>query len=147
MLLTIPFFHVTGCNARLLGSMWNGDTLVLIHHWNVEEALVLIERERVNNAGGVPTIGWQLVDHPALTDCALVPIPHHSLGEEPGAVVHLSDGAPASEAELQGWVRQRLAGFKVPVRIVFCDAPLPRNANGKILKKQLVGLFPASSAA
>jgi len=82
-----------------------------------------------------------LYDHPAVTDAALVGIAHHTLGEEPAAVVHLAPGTSASEAELQSWVRAHLAAFKVPVRIVFCDETLPRNANGKILKKDLKALF------
>lgn len=55
--------------------------------------------------------------------------------------MHLAPGMTASEAELQAWVRERLANFKVPVRIVFLDETLPRNANGKILKKDLKSLF------
>ena len=47
----------------------------------------------------------------------------------------------ASAKELQAWVRERLAAFKVPVRIVFCAETLPRNANGKILKRDLKALF------
>ena len=76
-----------------------------------------------------------LYDHPAVTDAALVGIPHKQLGEEPAAVVHCAPGSEVSEAELQGWVAERLAKFKVPVKIVFCEETLPRNANGKILKK------------
>ena len=82
-----------------------------------------------------------LYAHPAVTDCALVGVPHRTLGEEPVAVVHLCPGCAASEAELQDWVRARLAGFKVPVAIRFVDETLPRNANGKILKKDLRALF------
>jgi acyl-CoA synthetase (AMP-forming)/AMP-acid ligase II len=75
-----------------------------------------------------------LYEHPAVTDAALVGVPHRTLGEEPAAVVHLAPGAEASEAELKTFVAERLAGFKVPVRIAFSAATLPRNANGKILK-------------
>ncbi|MXO74282.1 AMP-binding protein [Altererythrobacter aerius] len=82
-----------------------------------------------------------LYDHPAVTDAALVGIPHHTLGEEPAAVVHLAPGTSASEAELQAWVAERLARFKVPVRVLFTEDTLPRNANGKILKKDLKALF------
>ena len=82
-----------------------------------------------------------LYDHPAVTDAALVGVPHRTLGEEPAAVVHLAPGSSASEQELQDWVRVRLAGFKVPVRILFSTDTLPRNANGKILKKDLKTLF------
>ena len=46
-----------------------------------------------------------------------------------------------SEAELREWVAARLAAFKVPVRILFSDEVLPRNANGKILKRDLKALF------
>ncbi len=82
-----------------------------------------------------------LYAHPAVTDCALIGIPHRTLGEEPAAVVHLAPGMTATEAELQDWVRQRLAAFKVPVEIRFSADVLPRNANGKILKKDLKAQF------
>jgi long-chain acyl-CoA synthetase len=87
-----------------------------------------------------------LYAHPAVTDCALIGVPHKSLGEVPAAVVHLAPGTSASEAELQDWVRQRLAGFKVPVSVKFVEETLPRNANGKILKKDLKGLFVGEAA-
>ncbi len=82
-----------------------------------------------------------LFDHPAVIDAALVGLPHRSLGEEPAAVVHLAPGASATEEELKAWVRARLAVFKTPVRIAFLPRPLPRNANGKILKQELKALF------
>ncbi|HQV02296.1 MULTISPECIES: class I adenylate-forming enzyme family protein [unclassified Novosphingobium] len=82
-----------------------------------------------------------LYEHPAVMDAAVVGIPHRTLGEEPAAVVHLSPGMQASEAELQSHVRERLAAFKVPVRILFHPETLPRNANGKILKRELKALF------
>jgi long-chain acyl-CoA synthetase len=82
-----------------------------------------------------------LYEHPAVTDAALIGIAHQTLGEEPAAVVHLAPGAFVSEAELQAWVAGRLAKFKVPVRIVFCEETLPRNANGKIMKRDLKALF------
>ena len=82
-----------------------------------------------------------LYEHPAITDCAIVGIPHRTLGEEPAAVVHLAPGMTATEAELQNWVRGRMAAFKVPVAIRFVAETLPRNANGKILKKELKLLF------
>jgi long-chain acyl-CoA synthetase len=82
-----------------------------------------------------------LYAHPAVTDCALIGLPHRTLGEEPVAVVHIAPGAQASEAELQAWVRERLAAFKTPVAIRFAPETLPRNANGKILKKDLQSLF------
>jgi acyl-CoA synthetase (AMP-forming)/AMP-acid ligase II len=82
-----------------------------------------------------------LFDHPAVMDAALIGLPHRTLGEEPAAVVHLAPGMAASEEELKAWVRERLAVFKTPVRIAFMADPLPRNANGKILKGELRTLF------
>lgn len=88
-----------------------------------------------------------LYAHPAVTDCAVIGIPHRTLGEEPAAVVHLAPGSSATEAELQAWVRERLAAFKVPVAIRFSPETLPRNANGKILKRDLKMLFEDRAAA
>ncbi|QJB70866.1 acyl--CoA ligase [Parasphingorhabdus halotolerans] len=82
-----------------------------------------------------------LYDHPAVMDAALIGIDHKTLGEEPAAIVQLVPGKTASEAELQEWVRERLANFKVPVKVLFSTESLPRNANGKILKKDLKSLF------
>ncbi len=82
-----------------------------------------------------------LYEHPAVTDVALVGIPHRTLGEEPAAVVHLAPGMSASEEELKAWVRERLAIFKTPVRVLFSVETLPRNATGKILKKDLKSFF------
>lgn len=310
MLLVIPLFHVTACSAAMMGAVAAGSTLVFMRKWDPELAMGLIEREKVNATGGVPTIAWQLLEHPArgsydlssletiayggapsapelvkriyeefgalpgngwgmtettatvtthsaedylnrptsagppvatadlkilsvegdrelatgevgelwargpmivkgywnkpeataatfvdgwvrtgdlarldedgflyivdrakdiiirggeniyssevedvlyahpaVTDCALVGVPHKTLGEEPAAVVHLAPGASASEAELQDWVRARLAGFKVPVQVRFVKDVLPRNAQGKILKTELRGLFAGEAAA
>ena len=85
--------------------------------------------------------------HPAVTDCALIGIPHRTLGEQPVAVVHLAPGTQASEAEIQAWVRERIANFKVPVAIRFVKDVLPRNANGKILKKDLKVMFEDLASA
>ncbi|KMO18571.1 class I adenylate-forming enzyme family protein [Methylobacterium platani] len=82
-----------------------------------------------------------LYEHPAVVDAAVVGLPHPTLGEEPGAVVAIAQGAEASEEELRAFVAARLAAFKVPVRILLHDQILPRNPNGKILKSALKALF------
>ncbi|WP_077512001.1 class I adenylate-forming enzyme family protein [Sphingomonas sp. LM7] len=310
MLLVIPLFHVTACSAAMMGAVASGSTLVFMRKWEPELAMEIIQRERVHATGGVPTIAWQLLEHPAranydlssletiayggapsapelvkrihqefgalpgngwgmtetmatvtnhsgeeylarptsagppvaaadlkimsvegdrelplgevgelwargpmvvkgywnkpeataetfvdgwvrtgdlarldedgflyvvdrakdmiirggeniyssevedvlyahpaVTDCALVGVPHRTLGEEPAAVVHLAPGKSATEAELQEWVRARLAGFKVPVQVRFVKDVLPRNAQGKILKTDLRELFAEEAAA
>ena len=78
-----------------------------------------------------------LYDHPAVMDAALIGLPHRILGEEPAAVVTLKPGAKATEQELRAFVADRLAAFKVPVKVAFWHETLPRNANGKIMKSDL----------
>jgi long-chain acyl-CoA synthetase len=63
-LLVVPLFHVTGCNATLGPTIATGGKLVLMRKWDAVEAMKLIERERVGTTGGVPTIAWQLIEHP-----------------------------------------------------------------------------------
>ena len=84
-----------------------------------------------------------LYDHPAVVDAAVVGIPHKVLGQEVGAVVQVKPDISVSEDELRAHVRNQLAAFKVPVEIQFQDEPLPRNANGKILKPILRDQFEA----
>jgi long-chain acyl-CoA synthetase len=78
-----------------------------------------------------------LYEHPAVIDAAVIGIPHRVLGEEVGAVVQVKAGAGVTAEELRGYAAAHLAAFKVPVRIELRDDPLPRNPNGKILKRQL----------
>ena len=84
-----------------------------------------------------------LYDHPAIMDAAIVGIPHKILGEEVGAIVQLKPGMSATEDELRAHVKGQLAAFKAPVEIQFQNDPLPRNANGKILKTELRERFTA----
>jgi long-chain acyl-CoA synthetase len=304
-LLSVPFFHATGCFAIMSPSLFAGAKIVMMRKWDPELAMQLIEREKINSAGGVPTIAWQLIEHPnrakydlssleavsyggapsapelvrkivetfpkslpgngwgmtetsatctvhsaedyehrpdscgpavatcdlkvmtpdgarqlaanevgelwargpnivkgywnkpeataqtfadgwvktgdlarvddegfcfiidrakdmlirggeniycievenvlyehpAVMDAALVAVPHKTLGEEPGAVVHLKPGQHTTEDELRAFVAAKLAAFKVPVKVVFWPETLPRNANGKIMKTELKKIF------
>ncbi|MER6578463.1 class I adenylate-forming enzyme family protein [Nonomuraea sp. NPDC001023] len=63
-LLTVPLFHVTGCFSAMITSMFTGGGVVLMYKWDPEQALRLIERERVTTMIGVPTNAWQLMSHP-----------------------------------------------------------------------------------
>jgi long-chain acyl-CoA synthetase len=82
-----------------------------------------------------------LYAHPAVMDAAVVGIPHKVLGEEVGAIVQVKPGREVTASELRSHVAERLAAFKVPVEVVIQSEPLPRNANGKILKRDLKGHF------
>ncbi len=303
-LISVPFFHATGCFAVMMPAVLGGSKLVMQRRWNADQALELIEREKITTAGGVPTIAWQIIehprfeefdlssletisyggapsapelvrrlkerfpnlkpgqgwgmtetsatatsnygedyerkpsscgvpsptgeirivgdkgqdlpvgqvgelwyrgpivvrgywkkpeataetfvdgwvktgdlakvdeegfvyivdrakdmlirggeniycvevenalyDHPAVMDAAVIGVPHRTLGEEPVAAVHLKPGMKASEEELRHFVSQKLAAFKVPVKVVFLPETLPRNANGKIMKRDLKQYF------
>jgi long-chain acyl-CoA synthetase len=78
-----------------------------------------------------------LFEHPDIADVAIIGIPHATYGEEVAAVVNLHDGAQATASDLQQFVAERLARFKVPSTIFFRTEPLPRTATGKVLKREL----------
>jgi len=65
-LLSVPLFHATGCQAIMITYAASGGRLVMMHHFDPERALDLIERERVTNFGGVPSMVMQVLDSPAL---------------------------------------------------------------------------------
>ena len=82
-----------------------------------------------------------LYAHEAVMDAAVVGLPDRVLGEQPAAAVRLAPGKTVDEAGLTQWVSDRLARFKVPVRILFLPDMLPRNANGKVLKAVIREMF------
>ena len=64
LLLAIPFFHTTGAHAVLCPALATGAKIVMMRRFEAVRAMQLIERERVTTAGGVPTIAWQIIEHP-----------------------------------------------------------------------------------
>ncbi len=77
-----------------------------------------------------------LYRHPAVAEAAVVGQPHELHGEIPVAYVALKEGQTADERALRGHCRAHLGRHEVPRRFVFMDA-LPKNATGKILKREL----------
>jgi long-chain acyl-CoA synthetase len=84
-LLVVPLFHVTGFNATLVGSMTTGAKVVLMRRWEPELALQLIEREQVTATGGVPTIAWQIIEHPKRAKYDLSSLQSIAYGGAPSA--------------------------------------------------------------
>lgn len=77
-----------------------------------------------------------LYEHPAVLEAAVVGVPHEVLGEDVAAFVAATPGASIDPDEVIGFCRERLADYKCPRRVVVVDA-LPRNATGKVLKRDL----------
>ena len=67
-ILCVPLFHVTGLIPVMLGTFVSGARLVIMYKWQAERALELIERERVTQFVGVPTMSWELLESPAFDD-------------------------------------------------------------------------------
>ena len=63
-LVPVPFFHVTGCHSLLAPGVWGGSKHVVMHRWDPEDALALIERERVTSIVSVPGMILQLLESP-----------------------------------------------------------------------------------
>ncbi len=64
VLTVIPMFHVTACSATMIGSVAAGYKLVLTRKWETVRAMEIIQAEQVHVTGGVPTIAWQILEHP-----------------------------------------------------------------------------------
>jgi acyl-CoA synthetase (AMP-forming)/AMP-acid ligase II len=77
-----------------------------------------------------------LSKHPAVLEVAVIGIPDKRWGETVKAVVALREGMEASAEQLIAFCRSRLGGFKLPRSVDFVQA-LPRNAVGKVLKREL----------
>ncbi|GHC52900.1 acyl-CoA synthetase [Streptomyces flavofungini] len=106
---------------------------------DAEGYFTVVDRVKdVINSGGVLVASRQVEDalytHPAVAETAVVGLPDERWIEAVTAVV--VRGEDVTEAELIAHARERLAHFKAPKRVVFVDA-LPRNASGKILKREL----------
>ena len=82
-----------------------------------------------------------IYEHPAVYEAAVFGLPDERLGEVVACVVMLKPGQRLSADELRLHLAPRLANFKVPTRIAFTDEPLPRNAAGKFLKREMPGIY------
>lgn len=103
--------------------------------------LTIVDRVKdVINSGGIVVSSREVEEclyrHPAVSEVAVIAMPDARLVEAVAAVVKLKEGQHPDEAELIEHARAHLAHFKAPRRVFFCQ-DLPRNASGKLLKRQL----------
>ena len=137
--VTLGYENNAKANAEAFTQGWfrTGDQGVM----NAEGYLTLTGRlKEIINRGGEKIspreVDDVLMDHPAVQQVITFAMPHDKLGEDVAAAVVLRDGMSSTEQELRHFVRQRLADFKVPRKIVFLEE-IPKGATGKL---QRIGL-------
>jgi fatty-acyl-CoA synthase len=115
------------------GWFHSGDIAV----WHPDGYIELRDRAKdviISGGENISTIEVEqtIVKHPAVLECAVVAVPHPTWGERPKAFVTLKPGASASEEEIIAFARERLAHFKAPDAVDFCE--LPKTSTGKVQK-------------
>ena len=78
-----------------------------------------------------------IYEHPAIHEAAVFGVPHERLGEEVGVAILVNDGMTLTPEELWAFLDDKIAKFKIPTQVVIMTEPLPRNAAGKFLKREL----------
>ena len=103
-----------------------------ITHPEGDEVFTRLTRENVYPA----VVEAALLEHPAVADVAVIGIPDEQWGETVKAMVVLREGESATDEELMEFCTGRLGGFQRPRSVDFIEA-IPRNASGKVLKREL----------
>ncbi|MGE0140959.1 MAG: class I adenylate-forming enzyme family protein [Ilumatobacteraceae bacterium] len=78
-----------------------------------------------------------IYQHDDVAEAAVFGIPDERLGEEVAAAIVLREGASMTEEQLRAFLTDRIAKHKIPARVWFLEQQLPRNANGKFVKREL----------
>ena len=118
------------------GYFHSGD--IAVHHPNTYVQIADRAKDIIISGGeniSSVEVEGTLMAHPAVSLCAVVAKPDEKWGEVPCAFIELKEGAEANEADLITFARERLAGFKTPKAVVFCE--LPKTSTGKIQKFEL----------
>jgi len=135
------YYHDPEATQRVMGDGWfhTGDAAV-VHHDGYVEIRDRIKDVIISGGENISSVEVEgvLLRHPAVVEVAIVGLPHEKWGEAPYAYVVLRDGAQASEDEIIGFARDRLAHFKAPHGVTFVPE-LPKTATGKIQKYVLRG--------
>ncbi len=141
--LCLGYWGNAQASAEAFRDGWfhSGDMVVR----DTEGFITVVDRIKdVINTGGVLVASREVEDvlygHPAVAEVAVIATPDERWIEAVTAVVVLRDGHHPSEGDLLAFAKQSLAGFKVPKHLHFVEE-LPRNASGKLLKRDLRGHF------
>lgn len=116
-----------------------------------EGYLTVVDRKKDMIKSGGENVASREVEeiifaHPAVAEVAVFGVPHPKWIETVMAVVVLRSGQALASSELLRFCRERMAGYKAPKLVEIVDA-LPKNASGKILKRELRERFSAKAAA
>jgi acyl-CoA synthetase (AMP-forming)/AMP-acid ligase II len=137
--MTTGYWHRPEATAKAIRDGWyhTGDA------GHVDDEGFLFIRDRIKDmliSGGENVYPAEVENavlaHPSVADVAVIGVPDETWGEVGLAVVVLKPGAQATPEDIQGTVRERLAGFKVPRHVEYLPA-LPRNGAGKVTKQVL----------
>jgi acyl-CoA synthetase (AMP-forming)/AMP-acid ligase II len=146
-----------------IGEIWIGGAQVIKGYWNNPQATAegftggywhsgdlgsidtgdfvrVFDRQKdMINRGGLKIYSAEvesvLASHPAVVESAIIARPCPVLGERVHALVVTRE--PIGSEALRSWCAERLSDYKVPETLVVTAEPLPRNANGKVMKRQL----------
>ncbi|MXY58318.1 MAG: acyl--CoA ligase [Gammaproteobacteria bacterium] len=117
IILTVPLFHVTGLVVQTLMSFRHGRKVVGMYKWDVEEALRIIQDERITEFNGVPTMAWELVQAPNRGSYDLSSLKSAGGGGAPMAPEHarqidktIAKGAPGT-----GWGMTETQGLATTI--------------------------------
>jgi fatty-acyl-CoA synthase len=130
------YYHDPEATRRAMGDGWfhTGDAAV-VHPDGYVEIRDRIKDVIISGGENISSVEVEgaLLRHPAVQEAAIVGLPDEKWGETPHAFVVLRDGLTATEDEIIGFARERLAHFKAPRGVTFVTE-LPKTATGKIQK-------------
>ena len=116
-ILSVPLFHVTGLTVQMLSSFRGGRKLVGMYKWDVEEALRIIQDEKITSFNGVPTMAWELAKSPSLKRYDLSSLQSAGGGGAPMAPEHARqiDKKLARGGQGTGWGMTETQGLATSI--------------------------------